>query len=110
MDSPGLTGKVEVERTDNDPCMMRRRCMQADEVLTIEREQCSDVRGREKKDRLVCDRLPRLTSVGDCHHVVSEATQFLNNGEWEVLVSEEARHCDSSGFVLADLRGDLLPM
>ena len=84
--------------------------MEPHKVLAIEREERSDVGGREKKDRFVHERLPGLASIAACHHVVSESTQFLNNGEWEVLVSEEARHCDSSGFVLADLRGDLLPV
>lgn len=84
--------------------------MQPDEVLAIEREDCSDFRSREKQDRLVCERLPGLAGVSDCHHVMPEPTQLLDNGPWEVLVSEETRHCCSSGFVLADLCGDLLPM
>jgi hypothetical protein len=110
MDSPGLTSKVEVERANDDARMIRHCGMQPDEVLAIEREECPDVRSREKQDRLVWERVPGLTGVGDCHHVMPEPTQFLDNGQWEVLVSQETRHCGSSGFVLADLFGDLLAM
>ena len=61
--------------------------MQPDKVLAIEREEYADVRSRKKQDRLICERLPGLARVGDCHHVMPEPTQLLDNREWKVLVS-----------------------
>jgi hypothetical protein len=110
MDPPGLTSKVEVERANDDARMMCQRGVQPDKVLTVEREECSDVGGCEKQDRLVWERLPGLADVGDCHHVMPEPAQLPDDRQWEVLVSQETRHCGSSGFVVADLCRDLFPM
>ena len=55
VDSTGLSGKIRIERADDDTGMLGTLPVEADEVLAIDREDGAVFSGGEGKDLLIRD-------------------------------------------------------
>ena len=106
----GLSVKVQVERTHDDPGVSRMLPVQTHEVPSIERDHRAAIGNSQVQGGFVVHRFTSVTHVSKSHDVVTKATQGLDDREREVLVGEQARHSALRRFVLADLPVDLVTM
>jgi hypothetical protein len=88
VDTCCLAFEVKIKRTNDDAGVAGVGFVQRHEMFPIQRHDGTLVGGSQFKDRLVRDRLPRLTDFGKCDYVVAEMTQRLDDWERKVLIGE----------------------
>ena len=104
-----LPGKLAVNRTDNDPGMIGARAVEPDEVFSVQGKHDAIVGDGEFQHFFIGRPLFGFARLLDCHDIVAQTPQLLDNWEWEVLVGVQLRHVLCL-LILADLLLDLLAM
>jgi len=104
-----LPGKPAVNGTDDDPGMIGARAVEPDEVSSVQGKHGAIVGDGEFQHLFIGRPLFGFARLLDCHDIVAQTPQLLDNWEWEVLVGVQPRHALCL-LIFADLLFDLLAM
>src|SRR5829696_3770154 len=92
MDPAGLSGKVGIVGTDNDPRMVRPFLVEPDEVLSVQRNDGALLVPGEIENLFVGESQAGLARFLNRQNVVAEPAQLLGRGPGEIFVGVEPGH------------------
>jgi hypothetical protein len=90
--------------------MLNTSQMKPLEVSMIEGYDGTLVAGGTIQNGLIGRAQSRETYVLNCQHIVSESSEFENNGQIEILIGEQQRHCASCLGVGTNSRVNVVTM
>lgn len=90
MDALCLGVEIGIKRAHYDPAMTRLSRMQADEVLSVERQHTAPVLVGESQHLLVRHLLVVLAGITRGKHVVPQGSQSFDGRQREIFVSVES--------------------
>jgi hypothetical protein len=82
--------------------MVGSRLVEANEILSIQREHCSPLPSGRVEHRPVIERCARVTLFLERHDVVAHCAECDHDGECETFVCKELRHAVSGSLVVAN--------
>ena len=94
----GEGGKIGIVGADDDSGMLGVLAVEADEVLTIVREDRTAIFGRLTQNLLMGNTRVGFAGVVRGQHIMPEPTKCLDDGQREVFVRVETGGHDSSPF------------
>jgi hypothetical protein len=109
MDTAGLRSEIAIAGAGHDAGMFRSLAMELDEMLPVEGQDRTPFGGGMSQDIRIADAPLRHPRFLDRHDVMTEESEFFDDGEGEILIREEPGH-RSGHLVLADLTVDLIAM